>query len=259
MNNIFPFKDFSTLSPTIISLQSTTSTNDVIHTHYSEFPFVCVRAFQQTKGRGRYGKHWQSDTSDNVCCSIGMEYKQPLALQHGALLQMIGTIAVLQTLLLVEPQLYYKIKYPNDVYIKTNQNIFKKVSGVLLECDVQNNVITKSVLGIGINCNVQSFPTDLQSKATSLFQLTGKHYNPAELMQTLVNKIQELFALSESEIIKQWQMLLDVENKTFTILGNSDEWKFYGFTPEGLLKVQHIQTHQLRTIHDGDSIIYNLE
>jgi hypothetical protein len=56
-----------------------------------------------------------------------------------------------------------------------------------------------------------------------------------------------------------WQTQLCLENKSFTIVGDSDIWNFNHYTPEGLLVVQHSVSQQLRTIHDGDSILYNLD
>jgi len=259
MSNEFPFLEFANAQPAIHEFTSVPSTNDIAKGLLSDSSFVCVQAVHQTNGRGRHGKQWQTDDSENVCCSIGMRYAHPIPMHHGAFLQIIGTLAVQKTINTIEPTVQCTIKYPNDVYSRTQQQEYKKVSGVLLETEVQNGRITQSILGIGINCNVTTFPDELISKATSLTLLTNRIYSPGEITTILVNNILQLFRESVTGINNLWQTSLCLEKKVFTIVNQTDTWLFDTFTPEGMLMLYNPNSKEKRLIHDGDSILYSLE
>ena len=83
------------------------------------------------------------------------------------------------------PYLEPLIKLPNDVLL--NQ---KKVAGVLTE-----NVIGKdvkfSVMGIGLNTNIEKFPEDLENIATSLRIELGRKVDNKKLLEKIVEGIKE--------------------------------------------------------------------
>src|SRR5690606_15138000 len=55
------------------------------------------------------------------------------------------------------------IKWPNDIYIGK-----KKVGGILIENQLLGSSIKSSIVGIGINVNQETFPEELNNRATSL-------------------------------------------------------------------------------------------
>ena len=98
----------------------------------------CVIALQQTEGKGRGDRSWESTT--------GGLYFSLVSPSH-LLLPLIAGISVVQTLNDITDKL--NLKWPNDIMLDG-----KKVGGILCESDGKN-----SVVGIGINLNnIPSFP-----------------------------------------------------------------------------------------------------
>lgn len=81
------------------------------------------------------------------------------------------------------------IKIPNDVWV--NQ---KKLAGVLTENVVGKN-IKSSVIGIGINTNIENFPPDLKDDATSLKIELGKKTNNKKILEKIVKGLEEQFKI----------------------------------------------------------------
>jgi BirA family biotin operon repressor/biotin-[acetyl-CoA-carboxylase] ligase len=84
------------------------------------------------------------------------------------------------------------IKLPNDVFI--NQ---KKVAGVLTE-NIVGKDIKFSMMGIGLNTNIEKFPKDLERMATSLKIELGKEIDNEMVLKQIVEGIKE-----QLEIISQ--------------------------------------------------------
>lgn len=84
------------------------------------------------------------------------------------------------------------IKLPNDVYVKQ-----KKVAGILTE-NVLANDVKFSVMGIGLNTNIDKFPEDLENTATSLKIELNKKIDNKKIMTQIVNGIKkQLKTISE--------------------------------------------------------------
>jgi BirA family biotin operon repressor/biotin-[acetyl-CoA-carboxylase] ligase len=84
------------------------------------------------------------------------------------------------------------IKLPNDVFV--NQ---KKVAGVLTE-NIIGKEIKFSIMGIGLNTNIESFPKNLERTATSLKIELGKQIDNEMLLKQIVKGIKK-----QLEIISQ--------------------------------------------------------
>lgn len=98
-----------------------------------------------------------------------------------------------------------KIKWPNDLYWRD-----RKAGGILIE-----NVITGShwkyaIIGIGININQTRFE-QINSKAVSLRQITGKSFDTLSLAKELIaylDKAFEQLVENREEVLNQYQLLL---------------------------------------------------
>ena len=98
----------------------------------------CVIALQQTDGKGRGDRVWESPP--------GGLYLSIISPSH-SLLPLIAGISVIQTLVGLDNRL--RLKWPNDIILDG-----KKVGGILCEGDSKH-----AVVGIGINLNNSpSFP-----------------------------------------------------------------------------------------------------
>ncbi len=79
------------------------------------------------------------------------------------------------------------IKLPNDVLING-----KKICGILTENIIGEN-LKLSVIGIGLNTNIKSFPQKLENIATSLQIETKKEINNDEILNKIVLDLKKQF------------------------------------------------------------------
>ena len=77
------------------------------------------------------------------------------------------------------------IKLPNDVLI--NQ---KKVAGILTE-NIVGKDVKQSVMGIGLNTNIEKFPKELENIATSLKIELGRKIDNKKLLEKIVEGLKE--------------------------------------------------------------------
>jgi BirA family biotin operon repressor/biotin-[acetyl-CoA-carboxylase] ligase len=98
------------------------------------------------------------------------------------------------------------IKWPNDIYWRD-----RKAGGILIENIISGNNWKWSVVGIGLNINQTDFD-DLNHRAVSLKQITGKDHNPVllakELCSFLTIRYNQLKEGNGSELLKIYQNLL---------------------------------------------------
>jgi len=77
------------------------------------------------------------------------------------------------------------IKLPNDVRLKE-----KKVAGILTE-NIIGKEVKVSIIGIGLNTNIDRLPRDLEDIATSLKIELGKKVDNKKLLKEIVLGIKE--------------------------------------------------------------------
>lgn len=118
-------------------------------------PLLLV-AEQQTAGRGRLGRAWQSQRGDSLTFSLGM----PLAPADWSGLSLVAGIAVAESL---EPfnssqggRPRIGLKWPNDLWLSTTEGE-RKLAGILVETASWEGV-RYVVIGIGIN--IRAVPLD---------------------------------------------------------------------------------------------------
>lgn len=84
------------------------------------------------------------------------------------------------------------IKLPNDVYV--NQ---KKLAGILTET-VLGKDVRFSIMGIGLNTNIDKFPKELENIATSLKIELGKEVDNEKILKQIIQGIKnQLEIISE--------------------------------------------------------------
>ena len=161
----------------LLHLQEIDSTNTYLKTQ--TLPFGTVAYTQnQTAGRGRMGRSWQG--GGGVALSV-------LVPTGDAQLPLIASIAaarVLQNLLGLPMQ----IKWPNDILLNG-----KKLVGILTEMDCDMEKIHSVTVGMGINVNTKAFPEDLQDIATSLYLVSCKEYDRAEIVGCVLKHFEALY------------------------------------------------------------------
>lgn len=139
-----------------------------------------VIANEQTRGRGRHGRSWE--TPPNAALALSLILKP-----EAAQLPRLNMVAALGVYDLAE-EVGCKgvgVKWPNDVQIDG-----KKVCGVLPEALWQDDRLIGAALGIGVNVRADFTHTPLSDRAISLEDGAGRRLDRAELIAALIFKIE---------------------------------------------------------------------
>jgi BirA family biotin operon repressor/biotin-[acetyl-CoA-carboxylase] ligase len=105
-----------------------------------------VQALQQSCGRGRLGRHWDS-LIGNLYMSVLLRPEECPAEKAGQI-SFVTAVAVSEAIDTAIPGAYdKKLKWPNDILIND-----KKCAGILLESDLRDDgAVDFLLLGIGVN------------------------------------------------------------------------------------------------------------
>lgn len=169
-----------------------------------------VTTDDQTAGRGRMGRVWQSLPNEQLALSLVLH---PPFLPH--YLVMASALAVAEAIE-ATTGLRPDIKWPNDVLIAG-----RKVCGILIET---SDAI--AVLGIGINVNgsVNSIP-ELAIRATTLADVLGRTIAREPLFIALVQRLDSLYVTlraggeqAQRQLRDTWRARLVTLGKHITIL-----------------------------------------
>lgn len=223
----------------IIKVDAIDSTNSFIRQFYEGkaiFEPVCVRAIHQTQGRGQRGSSWQSQAGENLTFSILYPHKK-LKISRHFLLSASISLAVLEALQEMGiPEL--KVKWPNDILSAKS-----KIGGILIENIVKTEGIVASIIGIGLNVNQTDFEAIPQ--AGSLKSITGKIFDPAEILEKLIAEIEkELKTLPDkttAEILEKYaqhMFRLDMVSVFSAPDGRHFNGIIRGVTPGGKLNLE---------------------
>lgn len=171
---------------------------------------VLVVAGEQTQGRGRRGRSWQSPPDTNIYMTLGLrpDFQPELA----PMVTLIDAMAVAEAVRDV-CGLETQIKWPNDVVIGG-----RKICGILTEMSAETGYIQYVVIGTGINVNITDFPEEIKNTATSLY-LEKKE---TVLRAPIIAKTMEYFEAYYEKFIrtKDLSLLLEDYHKR---LVNKDE------------------------------------
>lgn len=133
-----------------------------------------IVADEQSLGRGRRQRVWESEPGANLLCSILLK---PHFIRPDAsfLLNMVAAVAVFDCL--AQCAVPAAIKWPNDVFHGTD-----KVAGILIETQIRGAQLGNAIVGIGMNINQTRFSVP---GATSLSLITGRHYTVKSVLARL--------------------------------------------------------------------------
>lgn len=159
-------------------------------------------ADHQTAGRGRLGRKWLSSPDNSIMVSIVL-YPTIEQLHQLNMVAALATAQSIERLTGLKPAL----KWPNDVLIEG-----KKVSGALVESDVQGERVGSAIVGIGLNVNLDTASLDeISATATSLREMLGKEISRPRMLECLLCEFEEVYeALRHGQPIREeWERRLD--------------------------------------------------
>ena len=169
---------------------------------------LVISADEQTKGKGRRGRVWESEKGTSVSTSILL--RPNLSARSAATITTVAALAVVRMAEKLSGQNAF-IKWPNDVILCS-----KKVCGILCECEfTPEGKPDYVVVGIGVNVHQKSFPAEIEDKAISL-DMVNISDKPIHREDVIKNLWQE-FSVLYDEFLKtgDMQFLKDEYEKHF--------------------------------------------
>jgi len=190
-------------------------------------------ALEQTEGKGRRSRRWESHKAMNIMLSIIAD-TSTLSLTRQFSLSMAVALGCHDFFSRYAGE-KTKIKWPNDIYFSDN-----KAGGILIENIITGTKWQWAVAGIGININ-QIFFTGEAKKATSLRLITRKEYDiiklGKELQKDVLDRIKELKSKTPQELAEEYNSVLYKKNETVKLKKGSMafETTIKGVTSDGQL------------------------
>jgi BirA family biotin operon repressor/biotin-[acetyl-CoA-carboxylase] ligase len=167
----------------IIRLENAASTNSLLKESAEKEKLeegTTLIVANQTAGRGQQGNSWESEAGKNLTFSM-IFYPDFLPFKRYFLLSKVVALGVKNTL--DEYISGIEIKWPNDIYYQE-----KKIAGILIENDITGYVITRSVVGIGLNVNQEKFSEEIPNPV-SLKNILGKEVDIDSLLEKITENI----------------------------------------------------------------------
>ncbi|MCR5107684.1 MAG: biotin--[acetyl-CoA-carboxylase] ligase [Lachnospiraceae bacterium] len=173
----------------VLFLESIDSTNLFLKNISEEAPDrQVVMADEQTRGRGRLGRSFESPKNKGIYLSYLM---RPSSIpEDTALITAWTAVAVcraVKKICNIEPG----IKWVNDLILNN-----KKFCGILTEMDIdEHGKIRSLIIGIGVNVNEDTGDLDaaLKDKATSLKQELGREINRNVLAFEIIRELDRMY------------------------------------------------------------------
>lgn len=140
-----------------------------------------IIAEQQTSGRGRMMRPWESTQGKGIWMTIII--RPDIAPHQAPQFTLVTAVAIVNALKVSFHNFTPEIKWPNDILING-----KKTTGILTEMIAESDRIQALLIGIGINANhtKQDFPSELQNIATSIAIEEGKQIDRVQLVANVL-------------------------------------------------------------------------
>jgi len=238
--------------PTILRLKKIDSTNleAVRQAKAGAKEGLCIVAREQTAGRGRLDRTWQSPKDAGLYLSIVL--RPAIEMNSWPLLSLTSALAVSDALVRA-CSLKPDIKWPNDVCMND-----RKLCGILAET-IETPAGPAAIVGIGINLKRTALPDDLRQTATSIEEVTGSEPDTERVLSELLRAFAERYEILQSgdgfeHTIREWcasssyayerRVRVSLENETFTGITR-------GLDRDGALRVES-DGGQIRIVRAGD-------
>jgi len=150
--------------------------------------------FNQSGGKGQFGRKWYSGKDKNVSLSIVYPWKNASVDQNAQIL-MISSLAI-KTAIMVLTGVNPKIKWPNDIYHEDD-----KLGGILIQNILSGSKINYSIIGVGINVNTTRFPKWIPNPI-SLTQITNHSYELEGFVQLFCSAIIQYLDIRKDQDFK---------------------------------------------------------
>jgi BirA family biotin operon repressor/biotin-[acetyl-CoA-carboxylase] ligase len=177
-----------------------------------------IIAIRQTEGRGQRGTKWDSRAGENLTFSLVLEpaflpAAQQFLLSEAAALSVADTLAVYG--------IDARIKWPNDIYVGD-----RKICGILIEHDLRDDRLSRTIAGIGINVNQTVFP-EWVPNPTSMLLETGNTFDIHDVFATF----RDMFEARYSSLAEGEQAQIEADYRS--LLYRLDQLRRYSIPGRG--------------------------
>ena len=176
-------------------------------------PPSLLLAEEQTQGKGRYGRQWNSPFAAGIYLSMRFESARFSRGLDGLSL----AVGIMAAQFLAKMNIKIGIKWPNDLVLPDNPQV--KLGGILVEvCD------DSIIIGIGIN--YYNYNND--SNITSIKQLLNKDFDMTRqitaglLINSLASGLTDFFTQGFSVLYKEWNKYDALNGRTVAINSGSN-------------------------------------
>ncbi len=241
----------------VIMLESVDSTNSyaINYAKKGAETGTVIIAQNQTGGRGRLGRVWQSPKGAGLYFSIiarptlKLDDLSKITLCAGlALRNAVASVSGIKPLL----------KWPNDLLV--NQ---KKMAGILTEADISGDGRPVVVIGIGLNVNTKAadFSEELAGVATSMYLTAGSFFDKGAILAAVLRQVDsQIERLAKDDfkgILADWRACDATHGKRLKWVSVSGE-KITGVSmgpdEEGLLHIRD-DLGKMHSVLSGDLAI----
>jgi BirA family biotin operon repressor/biotin-[acetyl-CoA-carboxylase] ligase len=215
---------------------------------------TCVRdsrvylADHQSAGKGSRGRVWQSPRGTSVSMSILLEPK--VAPEKISMVTLVMGMAAADGIRKVSG-INTEIKWPNDVVYRG-----RKLCGILTETGPGLEYL---VVGIGINVNVESFPEELDDRATSIRLETGKLFPREDVTAAVLKYFRKYYGIFVGDgdlrgLTERYQAMLANKDKKVRVLDARAPFggTALGIDKEGRLLVKRDDDGQVAEVFAGE-------
>jgi len=233
------------------------STNTWGKEHAHEFPrdkITLITADEQTGGRGRFNRRWESPANQNIyasfCFLIDKERKDT-----GNIPQV---LALSTTKVLQKMSFRPELKWPNDILLSK-----KKVAGILAET-VSFPEGMWMIAGIGVNINLSSdYLNKIDRPATSLY--LEKHQNfdiedvLLQLQKEFCNDLELFFKKGFAHFLPLYRQCCHADSKQLIRFhDNRQIWEghLHSINEDGSLSLE-LPSGQIKTFVAGEILFAN--
>ena len=197
---------------------------------------LCIVAREQTRGRGRLDRSWQSPKDAGLYASVILRPK--FDLNAWPLITLMAALAVYDALMKV-CGLRADIKWPNDLCINE-----RKLCGILAET-VETQTGSAAVVGIGINLS-SDILASVPVEAASVESVTGRKPDAESILSELLKSLGEKYDLLHSaegreHVIREWcahSSYATGRRVRVTLSGETFEGRTCGLEADGALRVE---------------------
>lgn len=255
-DSLFPRLGHGTIWSDLVLFPVTDSTNtramELAERGAVHGTIVC--ADEQTAGRGRLGRKWESPPGINLYATVIL--RPPIEPYLAPQLTLVTAIALAQA---VEDStgLAASLKWPNDLYLDG-----RKAAGILAEMAADPDRVRHVAIGVGLNINglEADFPPELRDRATSIRLCAGKCHPRVEILAAFLNRLDAAYKAflpgGFDALMPEWnrRSLLDGKHVLLRRRGEAEWGTAVGVDRNGVLRFRKDGETESESVYSGEII-----